>query len=276
MAEAPPAEPAPAPGWRPSPLIRISAGLHVAGAAALVAAPSQWPLVAGTVLANHFLLGTVGCWPRGRLLGPNLSRLPADAANAGKVALTFDDGPDPEVTPRVLDLLDDRGVHATFFFIGRRVEQYPEIVAETVRRGHRLENHTFHHANSFAWGGPWTLIREIERAQDILERVCDRRPAWFRAPAGMRNPWLDWALNRCRVSLVSWTRRGFDTVDRRPERVAGRLLKGLAAGDVLLLHDGNVVRRHNGEPVVLDVLSRVLDAVAEQGLTPGFLPTPRG
>lgn len=261
------------PSWRPSPLMRIFAGLHVAGAAAMVAAPAQWPLVTGVLLANHAALGALSCWPRGSLLGPNLSRLPEDAARAGKIALTFDDGPDPLVTPRVLDLLESHAAPATFFFIGNRVEEHPEIVAETVRRGHRVENHTYRHANSFAFNGPSALEREIDLAQDLLARVCGRRPAWFRAPAGMRNPWLDWVLTRCRLSLVSWTRRGFDAVDRRPERVAGRLLKDLAAGDVLLLHDGSAAVDRRGRPVVLEVLPRLLDAIAEQSLVPSFLPS---
>ncbi len=257
--------------WRPAPLFKLSAGLHAAGAVALAAAPARWPLVAGALVLNHAALCAAGMLPRSRLLGPNLSRLPANAGD-GRVALTFDDGPDPRVTPRVLDLLEEYGARASFFVIGRRAEDHPGVVAETVRRGHLVENHTYSHSNAFAFSGLRGLGREIDRAQDCLERLGGRRPGYFRAPAGMRNPLLDLALARRRLDLVSWTRRGFDTVDHRPRRVARRLLDGLAGGDVLLLHDGNAARDRNRRPVVLEVLPRVLDALAEHGLRATCLP----
>ena len=249
--------------WRPAPLIKFSAGLHVAGAAALAAAPTRWPLIGGALVVNHIILCAAGMLPRSRLLGPNLSRLPVTTADKAQVALTFDDGPDPDVTPRVLDLLRQYDMRASFFFIGQRAERHPEIVAETVRQGHRLENHTYRHPNAFAFSGPRRLGREIDRAQECLARLGGKRPSYFRAPAGMRNPWLDLVLARRGLQLASWTRRGFDAVDRRPERVSHRLLKDLAAGDVLLLHDGNSARNHNDRPVVLEVLPRLLDALTE-------------
>ncbi len=272
-AQAPaPAAAGPKGTWRPSALLKLSAGLHAAGAVALAAAPARWRWIAGTLFLNHVVLAVAGIRPRSRLLGPNLSRLPAAAAT-GRVALTFDDGPDPEVTPRVLDLLEAYGARASFFCIGRRAEEHPGVVADTVRRGHRLENHTYRHSNVFSLGGPRGLGREIDRAQECLERLGGRRPSYFRAPAGVRNPWLDLILTRRRLKLASWTRRGFDTLDRQPQRVARRLLAGLAAGDVLLLHDGNAARDSNQRPVVLEVLPRLLDALAENGLRGTYLPS---
>ncbi len=257
--------------WRPAPLIKLSIGLHAAGVVALAATPARWPLVAGAMILDHLVLCTAGLLPRSGLLGANLSRLPPAAAG-GKVALTFDDGPDPAVTPAVLDLLAARGARASFFVIGRRAERHPELVTEIARQGHRLENHTYRHSNAFACGGPRRLSREIDRAQDTIERLTGRRPAYFRPPAGIRNPWLDALLARRGLTLASWTRRGFDTVDGRPGRVGRRLLKGLAAGDVLLLHDGNAARGPGGRPVVLEVLPRLLAAAAERGLSTTCLP----
>jgi len=95
------------PRWAAPPFIKASAALHVAGAAALVASPATWPWVLGAVVANHAGITAAGLWPRSTLLGPNITRLPATAAARNEVALTFDDGPDPDVTPRVLDFLDD-------------------------------------------------------------------------------------------------------------------------------------------------------------------------
>src|SRR5215211_439124 len=93
--------------WRPTPLVAGSVALHVAGAAALGLAPHAWPLICGTLFANHVVLATHSLWPQSSWIGPALSRLPADAARRGEVALTSDDAPDTEVTPRVLDLLDE-------------------------------------------------------------------------------------------------------------------------------------------------------------------------
>jgi len=252
--------------WRSTPLLAGSAVLHAAGLAALGLAPHRWPLVCAALLADHCAIAGAGLWPRSRLLGPNLSRLPAAAAGRGEVALTFDDGPDPEVTPRVLDLLDRHGARASFFCIGRRAAAHPGLVGEIARRGHAVENHSQSHPHAFVLYPPRALGREIDRAQEILARAAGRPPRCFRAPAGLRSLLLEPALAARGLALVSWTRRGFDTVRSRPEAVAGRLLAGLSPGDVLLLHDGSSARAAGGGPVVLAALPRLLDGIAERGL----------
>jgi peptidoglycan/xylan/chitin deacetylase (PgdA/CDA1 family) len=252
--------------YRPPALLSGSLGLHAAGAVALAVAPRHWPATMATLIADHVVLTAASLWPRGSWVGPNQSRLPASAAARGEVALTFDDGPDPDVTPRVLDLLDRHGARATFFCIGRRVRACPEIAAEIVRRGHRVENHTETHPHLFAFYLASTLRREVERAQDTIATAAGHAPRLFRAPAGLRNPLLDRVLFRAGLRLVSWTRRGFDALEKDPGRIARRLLAGLAAGDVLLLHDGSAHRPRGGNPVVLEVLPRVLDALAARGL----------
>jgi peptidoglycan/xylan/chitin deacetylase (PgdA/CDA1 family) len=252
--------------YRPPALLAGSIGLHAAGIVSLAAVPRYWPVIAATLVANHVALAAASLWPRSRFLGPNLFRLPEDAARRGEVALTFDDGPDPEVTPRVLDLLANAGARATFFCIGRRAEHYAEIAAEIVRRGHRIENHSHTHPHLFACYPSPALRREVERAQDALERTASRKPRLFRAPAGLRNPFLDEVLHHADLRLVSWTRRGFDAVSRDPARIAGRLLQGLAPGDVLLLHDGSTLGERGGNPQVLEVLPRILESLAARGL----------
>ncbi len=251
--------------WRPSPLVLGTAALHAAGVAAVALAPHAWQVIAGTLFANHVLLAGNSLWPQSPYLGPTLSRLPESAAHRGEVALTFDDGPDPEVTPRVLDLLDQAEARASFFCIGRRVAAHLDLAAEIVRRGHLLENHTWSHPNLFACYLPPAQRREMLRAQEILEEVGGRRPAFFRAPAGFRNLFLDRELWATGLTLAAWTRRGYDTVERDPVKVAERLLRGLRAGDVLLLHDGSALR-DGGNPLVLDALPRVLDGLAAAGL----------
>ena len=184
------------------------------------------------------------------------------------MALTFDDGPDPLVTPRVLDLLEAAGVRGSFFCIGERAARHPNLCREMVQRGHGVENHTQTHGHGFSLLGPRRLAQEIRSAQETLAAITGQAPRFFRAPAGLRNPLLDPVLSRLGLHLATWTRRGFDTRARDPERVTGRLLRGLAAGDILLLHDGNAGRCADGGPMVVEVLPRLLQRVAALGLRP--------
>jgi peptidoglycan/xylan/chitin deacetylase (PgdA/CDA1 family) len=256
--------------WRPAPALQASALVHAAGAVALVAAPASWPWVAGGIVANHAALALAGFLPRSRLLGPNLVRLPVSAARRAEVALTFDDGPDPEVTPRVLDALDAAGLKATFFLIGERAARHPALAREIVRRGHAAENHSHRHSTAFGWYGLARARREIEAAQSAIADATGVAPAFFRAPFGIRNPLLDPALARIGLRYVSWTRRGFDTVARDPQRVLDRLAHRLAAGDILLLHDGVAVRPRDGgvhAPAVLPALAARLAALGLRSVT---------
>ena len=252
--------------WRPTPAVRLSLLLHVAAVATVVIQPALWPWVLGAVAGNHLLLTAAVFWPRGRVLGANLVRLPAVAIARKEVSLTFDDGPDPEVTPRVLDLLDRHQAKASFFCVGEKAAAYPAIVREIVRRGHSLENHSHRHSGAFAFYGLFRLKREVESAQAIITEITGRAPRFFRAPMGLRSPLLDPVLARCGLHYVSWTRRGFDAIHRDPERVLQRLAGGIAAGDILLLHDSIVSRTRDGEPVVLAVLPELLDRMKAKGL----------
>ena len=247
--------------WPMPPFVKGSLALHGVAAAAALAVPHAWPWALAAVAADHAALTAAGLWPRSRLLGPNMLRLPEASVARGEVALTIDDGPDPEVTPRVLDLLDAHGAVATFYAIARRVERHPALAREIVARGHALENHSDSHVHTFSLSGPRGFAREIGQAQARIEAATGRRPRTFRAPAGLRNPFLAPVLHREGLQLVSWTRRGFDTREREPARVLARLVRGLAAGDILLLHDGHAARGREGRPVILDVLPPLLDAL---------------
>ncbi len=253
--------------WRPTPLLRASALLHVAAVAGVAASPASWPWALGAVAGNHALLGAIGLWPRSSLLGPNLRRLPAANARLGQVGLCFDDGPDPKVTPAVLDLLDRAGARASFFCIADRAARHPTLVEAIVRRGHTVENHSWHHSHRFAAMGIRAIRREVGEAQTILTNLAGRPPRFFKPPAGLRNPLLDPVLAGFGLRLATWTRRGFDAVRRDPAAVERRLLRGLGPGDLLMLHDGTAARDGAGRPVVLAVLPRLLDRLAAQGLT---------
>ncbi|MBA3480022.1 MAG: polysaccharide deacetylase family protein [Lautropia sp.] len=242
-----------------------------------------WVAVA-VVVADHLMLTAAGLCPRCSLLGPNLTRLPEPAQARGLVAITLDDGPDPLVTPLVLDILKEAGASASFFLIGRKAEQHPALVTRMVAEGHSVENHSWAHSHRFAFSGPSRFRAEILRAQHSLGRLAGEPPRFFRAPAGMRNPLLEPVLSSLGLPLTSWTRRGFDTVTSDPARVLERLVgkdaNRLTAGDILLLHDGHAAVAPDGRPVILSVLPQVLAACNRLRLRPVSLrqamPVPAG
>ena len=252
--------------WKPTPLVAGSMGLHAVAGMSAFLGPEAWPWAIGAVAANHMVLGALGLWPRSTLLGANLTCLPAQAIARGEIALTFDDGPDPEVTPRILEILDAHHARASFFCIADHATRHPELCREIARRGHAVENHSREHPKSFALRGMGGMRREIGAAQSDLAALAGRLPRFFRPPAGLRSPLLDPVLHEAGLRLVSWTRRGFDTQDVDADRVYARLAENLAAGDILLMHDGHCARDAQGEAVVLQVLPRLLAHAQSLGL----------
>lgn len=255
--------------WRPGAAIRLSLLFHLGAAIVVLARPELWLWILAAILVNHLLLGLMGMWPRSRSLGPNMLRLPEAAARRGEVALTFDDGPDPDVTPQVLNLLERHQARASFFVVGAKAAAHPQLIRDIVRRGHSVENHSLRHSSGFGFFGPRRLKREITLAQDAVAGITGQAPAFFRSPMGIRNPLLDPVLAQIGLRYVTWTRRGFDTVARDPAVVLARLTRGLRAGDILLLHDRKIAGR---AAPVLTVLPALLETLREAGLKPVSLP----
>jgi peptidoglycan/xylan/chitin deacetylase (PgdA/CDA1 family) len=249
---------------RPAPALRISALVHAAGALAFALHPGSWAWVVALLACNYLVLGVAVFFPRSSVLGPNLVRLPDAAARRAEVCLTFDDGPHPDITPRVLDLLDRYGVQASFFCIGEKVAAHPELARDIARRGHTVESHSHRHSTTFALHGLGALRREVEAAQVVIADATGREPRFFRAPAGFRSPLLDPVLAALGLRYASWTRRGFDTADCNAARVLRRLTRSLRAGDILLLHDS--------VPLVLDLLPALIERLRACGLKPVSLP----
>lgn len=262
------AAPPPAERWPVPTLVGASVGVHAAAAGAALLWPALWPWAAGAVVLDHAALTAAGLWPRSTWLGPNWRRLPAAAAARGEVAITIDDGPDPDVTPALLDQLAAHGARATFFCIADRAQRHPALVRRIVAGGHSVQNHSLHHRHHFSLLGPRRMEAEVSGAQAALADITGVAPHCFRAPAGLRNPWLDPLLHRHGLHLVSWTRRGYDTRDTCPASVLARLLHGLAGGDIVLLHDGHAQRTAAGEPVPLQVLPALLARIRAASLEP--------
>lgn len=254
--------------WSPSPFLKASAALHAGAALGTVVDPSAWPWALGAVAANHAVITAAGLLPRTSLLGPNLVRLPPPSQARREVALTIDDGPDPAVTPRVLDLLDAAQAKATFFCIGRRARAHPVLCREIAARGHRVENHGDSHSNAFSLFGPGRMKADIAAAQATLADLTGQAPRFFRPTAGLRNPFLDPVLAALDLRLAAWTRRPYDTRDGRPDRVLQRLTHGLGPGDILLMHDGHAAPAPDGQPVILSTLPVLLQTLSAQRLHP--------
>lgn len=184
-----------------------------------------------------------------------------------RVFLTFDDGPNEAFTPRLLAFLAERKVQATFFLVAERARRYPALALAHASYGHSLGNHSLDHRYSHFFRGATHLERWIDAAQDELTQLTGLEPVAFRSPAGVRTPELRAALAACRLPLVHWSHRCFDTVFAFTERKARRAASRLAPGDILLLHD--VPHRH--PDAFLRALDLLIGSLRARGLEPSAL-----
>ena len=153
------------------------------------------------------------------------------------ILLTFDDGPDPQTTPKVLDTLDKHGAKAIFFVIGEKAESHPDLVREIIRRGHIVGNHTMRHSHYANFLGRRHLESEIRPADAAIEHACGIRPRLFRPPLGISTHFMATALRHTGHSAVGWSIRSFDTRNEPRQRVLQRILRQLRPGAIVLLHD---------------------------------------
>lgn len=200
-------------------------------------------LVAATVAGASAALGVLAYGtfaPRSRLWGRILSRA-ADASADGRpagVALTFDDGPTPGGTDRVLDVLRAEGVPAAFFVVGRNVDRWPDLVRRMDAEGHVVGNHTYDHSHYGICRAQWYWDREVVKGDAAIERAIGRRPAMFRPPMGFKTGHVTLAARKRGLATVTWSRRAVDGVPTTPGRILDRLAASTGPGDVVLLHDG--------------------------------------
>ena len=177
------------------------------------------------------------------------------------IALTFDDGPDPVTTPRLLDLLKEKKVPATFFVVGKRAQEHPWVVQRAWREGHLIGNHTWSHSNFFCFLSPARLEREIRQNSELIEQICGVRWRYFRSPIGLRNPWLRGALQTAGLQFISWRVRSCDTIIHDSSVLASRVLRNVRGRDILLFHD----RLPSGTDVLMEILPGLIDTLRENG-----------
>lgn len=160
-----------------------------------------------------------------------------DTANR-QIALTFDDGPHPVYTPQVLNLLDQYNAGATFFCIGRNVEQHPEAVKQICAAGHMVGNHSFTHAHAIDFHSQAKWLEELRQADAAIARAIGSTPRFFRPPYGVTTPHLAKAIKVTGHTVIGWRVRPYDTLkSRSPEYVARAVLRKVEPGDIILLHD---------------------------------------
>ena len=253
--------------WQPGPLHWLLAGSHAAAVASIAVQPALWPWAIGAMCGSHALNFAFGLAPRSAALGPVISKLPMSAVQRGELALTFDDGPDADSTPRILDLLDEAGTKATFFCVGARARAHPHLVREIAARGHAVENHGFDHSRAMGFYGVGRLVRDIGDAQKALADITGSAPKFFRAPFGIRTPLTEPALARLGLRCVAWNVRSLDSLDSCADRVAARVVRHVAPGAIVLMHDGIEGRRRRttaGAPSVIGALPLVLATLRER------------
>jgi peptidoglycan/xylan/chitin deacetylase (PgdA/CDA1 family) len=213
---------------------------------------NPWIITAPAVVAAAAGLTAYGAvYPRAQLFGPTTRH----TSSPRKLSITFDDGPNPAMTPRLLDILDRYNARATFFLIGRYAQECPNLVREIAARRHLIGNHTQTHPNLFLLG-PTQIREELRRCQDAISTTLNATPKWFRPPWGFRSPWLASITRELDLRTVMWTLIPSDWCAPSPEWLIDRMnpiaLRATSAarswgharnGDVLCLHDGG----HRGQ-----------------------------
>lgn len=167
--------------------------------------------------------------------GPVLHRL---SSRERVVALTFDDGPNPNATPLVLDALAERGVHATFFILGRHAERWPAIVRRIAAEGHTVGNHGYFH-RKLHLKSPGYVRRDLQLGTQAIETACGVRPRVFRAPHGFRSPWVTAIAHSLGQRTIGWSLGVWDSDRPGADVIARRTVEGARPGSILLLHDGD-------------------------------------
>lgn len=182
------------------------------------------------------------------------------------VALTFDDGPDPDTTKEVLEVLERRGIKATFFVIGAKAAKHPDVVKEIARRGHEVGVHSFAHDRLFSLRGAKRVRADLERAVRTIEEITKTRPVLFRPPIGHTNPTIARVADELDLIIVGWSVAARDGIARtKPEDVVTRVGRGLEDGAIVAMHDA--AERGGRKPAGVTALAGVLDAIEAKNLS---------
>lgn len=242
----------------------IAYNVAVGPAAAIAAIAAGNPLWAiPAILAGHAPWMYATLVPHCAWFGDVVTEVSGHSKRS--VWLTIDDGPDPNDTPVLLDILDEFEARATFFFVGDRAAKHRELVREVIQRGHQVGNHTMSHPHFRFWAfGPRAARREICDCRAELETISGRPVALFRAPAGLKNPFVQSVLEREGIDLIGWSARGLDGIRTNRAAILDALRASIRPGAIVLVHEGRT--DENGQRLAPDVLRGTLEYIRDAGL----------
>ena len=184
----------------------------------------------------------------------------------GAVALTFDDGPHPRYTPRVLAILEAKRVPATFFVIGENARAHPDLLASIDQAGHLVANHSDHHGWGFHFAPRARLRRELMACNAAIANAIGKEPTLFRSPQGFKTPALGDALHDLGFLAIGWQVRGLDAMGRDSAKIAQRIASRVKAGAVVQMHDGAAQLAIKSREATLGALPDVIDRIRAAGL----------
>ncbi|HEX6626906.1 MAG TPA: polysaccharide deacetylase family protein [Gemmatimonadaceae bacterium] len=203
------------------------------------------------------------------LFGPTLGRIPSDRK---VVALTFDDGPNPDATPVILETLRKKGVRATFFVLGSHAERWPELVRRISSEGHQLGNHGYFH-RKLQFKSPFYVSRDIRLGIRAIKRAGAPAPRYFRAPHGFRSPWTTPIASSYGERTVGWSLGVWDSDRPGADEIVKRTLEGVSPGSIILLHDGDGYNPDGDRMQTAAALPIIIDRLKEEGYEFATLPT---
>ncbi|MEO5588515.1 MAG: polysaccharide deacetylase family protein [Gemmatimonadaceae bacterium] len=203
-----------------------------------------------------------------RLFGATLGKL---SARTRCVSLTFDDGPNPEATPLVLDALSRFGVKATFFILGAHAERWPELVMRAANEGHQIGNHGYFH-RKLHFKSPSYVNRDIALGRKAIERACGETPRVFRAPHGFRSPWVTSIARAHGERTIGWSLGVWDSDRPGADAIVERTLAGAHPGSIILLHDGDGYNANGDRLQTAEALPEIIAGLRDRGL--GFTTLP--
>jgi peptidoglycan/xylan/chitin deacetylase (PgdA/CDA1 family) len=181
--------------------------------------------------------------------------------NKDVVAITFDDGPNPDFTPHVLALLKKFNVKATFFCIGRNVEANSTLFRQIISEGHTIGNHTYSHANNFGFFSTREVISELEKTNKIIKEQTGLELRFYRPAFGVTNPRMKRALKITGLQSIGWNKRSLDTTPLSEQKILRRLTRNLKKGDIILLHDSSSKSVRVLEQLLLFLQTNKLESV---------------
>ena len=223
--------------------------------------PGWWPLLLPIHLLTQGLVLYPSLRPNCDWFGPVIKSFRTDLR---EVWLTIDDGPHPENTPKILELLRRFDARATFFVIGEHVRAHPRLARAILEQGHALGNHSATHPTPHFWG-LWkrAAAREIDGGAAAVQDATGIVPTWFRAPVGMANFFVHQIVRERRMKLIGWSARGFDAVKRDAATVVEEILSNIRPGAIVLLHEG--VAAEKGQTVSVLAIETILARLQAEG-----------